>query len=115
MDAQSAKTGRRGLFTPSTWCRRGWTWPQLLIAVGLMAAGVYVTLPAWRDLVDVAISDEEQSHALLVPVVAAWLLWVRRERLRRYVPRATWVGPAVVAAGWLLHRVGDARNVYSFW
>jgi exosortase len=80
-----------------------------------MAIGVWATRDAWADIVQIAWHDDEQSHILLVTVVAAWLLWVRRERLRHYVPSATWVGPALVAAGWLLNRLGDSYNILSFW
>lgn len=99
----------------STWCRRGWTFRSLAAAVLLMGLGVLVTIDAWRDMLHVAMVDEEQSHALLVPFVAAGLLWVRRERLRKYVSRATWVGPVLVALGWALNRLGDSHNVLSLW
>lgn len=80
-----------------------------------MAGGVYVTSGAWSDIAGIALHDEEHSHILLVPLVAAWLFWVRRERLRKYVPSFTWVGPAVMALGWMLNRIGDYRSIQSFW
>ncbi len=80
-----------------------------------MALGVFVTMDAWRDMLHIAMVDEEQSHALLVPIVAAGLLWVRRERLRKFVVTATWAGPAFVALGWALNRLGDSHNILSLW
>jgi len=87
----------------------------MAVAALLMTLGVVATLGAWRDIFHIAMNDEEHSHILLVPLVAAWLLWVRRQRLRKYAPQATWVGPVFVAAGWLLNRIGDDHSIQSFW
>ena len=52
---------------------------------GLMGAlAVWVTLPAWQDIFLIAKTDEENSHIFLVPLVAMYLVWVRRFRLRRF-------------------------------
>lgn len=80
-----------------------------------MAAAVFATRGAWHDILTITDKDEEQSHAYLVPVVAAWLIWVRRERMRNYVQQAIWIGPAIVAVGWLMHWVGEAYNVWACW
>lgn len=80
-----------------------------------MAAGVFVTRDAWADIVHLARVDAEQSHVFLVPFVAGWLFWVRRERLRRYAPSVHWAGPLTVAAGWALNRAGEAWNLQSLW
>lgn len=98
-----------------TGCRRGWTARDLVLAFALVALAVYATWGAWWDIYDIAARDEEHSHAFLVPVVAAWLLWVRRERLRGYAPTGTWLGPVVVAIGWAVHRYGDANLVQTLW
>jgi exosortase len=92
-----------------------WTPGHFALAALLMAAGVLATLDAWRDIVRIALRDEEQSHVFLVPFVAGWLLWVRRDRLRDYVPSANWVGPAAVALGWALNFSGDTFLIQSFW
>lgn len=96
-------------------CRRGWTARDVVAALSLVALAVYATWGAWWDIYDIAARDQEHSHAFLVPVVAAWLLWVRRERLRGYSPTGTWLGPVVVAAGWAIHRYGDANLVQTLW
>jgi exosortase len=97
--------------------RARWRWSPLDLAVAalLMAAGAWATRDAWADMIHLALIDEEQSHALLVPLVAAWLFWARRERLRSYVPTHRWAGPACIALGGLLTFAGEARNVVSFW
>jgi exosortase len=75
--------------------------------VGLLAAAATVTWDAWADIAYFATRDEEQSHILLVPIVAVWLAWVRRGRLRRCPRDRRWVGPLLVAAGWAMYSLGD--------
>jgi exosortase len=95
--------------------RRGWTPPQLAVGLLLAALGVAATSDAWKDLWQVATSSEEQSHVFLAPIVAGWLFWVRRERLRRLTPEGRWIGPVVVALGWLLWSTGDLTLTQGFW
>ena len=64
-----------------------------------MALGVLATWEAWEDIAGIAMRDPEASQVFLAPIVAGWLVWVRRVRLRRYVARSTWAGPALVAFG----------------
>jgi len=80
-----------------------------------MAVGVFATLDAWRDIVRIAVQDEEQSHVFLVPLVAGWLFYVRRDRVRDYTPTANWVGPAMIALGWGLNLAGDSFLFQSLW
>jgi exosortase len=80
-----------------------------------MAGGVLATFDAWADVAEIVERDPESSQVYLVPVVAAWLFWVRRERLRGYVPNNRWLGPVLVALGWVLHREGDILLVQSLW
>ena len=50
-----------------------------------------------------------------MPIVFAWLVWARRQRLRRVVPTGTLIGPALIALGWLFYSVGDLRLYQSMW
>ena len=95
--------------------RNGWTPGHALGAVAMAAAGAAVTRDAWADIFYIARRDEESRHIFLVPVVVAWLLWVRRQRIRSCVPRAMFIGPAVAAVGWFLYSYGDAQLIQSFW
>lgn len=115
MNATTVQTASRRTSIPSPLRRSGWTFRHGLTAVVLMAVAVFATLDAWSDIFGIAMRDDEHSHLFLVPVVAAWLIWVRKERLRGYVQEATWVGPALVAFGWALNRVGDSYLVQVFW
>jgi len=75
-------------------------WPHVVATVALSALGVLCTCEAWVDIWRIAWQDPESSQILLVPVVAAWLVWVRRARLVHYQPLPSFLGPLVIAMGW---------------
>ena len=82
--------------------RRPWTFLDGAMAVGLAGLAVFATLGIWRSIFGYAIHSAEQSHIFLTPVIAAWLVWVRRERLHRCKPRRSVVGPGLIVMGCLL-------------
>jgi exosortase len=79
--------------------------------MGLAALAIAASWPVWEDIAEVAIHNEEQSHILLAPVIAAWLVWVRRARLRYCRPDWTMAGPALAVAGWALAVFGFGNAV----
>jgi exosortase len=89
--------------------------PHILLAALLVAAGVVATLPAWRDIFSIASLDEEYSHIFTVPLVALWLVYVRRARIRRTRPTGQLFGVLLVALGWALSLIGFYRGIQSFW
>lgn len=95
--------------------RNGWTIWHLLGAVALAAVGIAATWDIWQDIYNIAMRDEESSHIFLVPIVVLWLVYVRRKRMRYCQPKGLWLGPLVVAVGWLAHSVGDAYMYQSVW
>lgn len=80
---------------------RPWMARDIAMAVFLALLAVWACRDPFADILRVALKDVEQSHILLVPAVAGWLLWLRRSRLRyiRYQP-SVW-GPLLILAGWL--------------
>ena len=89
----------RSRFIPRLWLRNGWTvWHPLLLVI-LSVLGVLATLDAWQDIYRIAMKDEESSHIFLVPIVIAWLIWVRRGRFRRCRPVGGLIGLAFILAG----------------
>ena len=100
---------------PSAPSRRAfpwWTW----VAAGLLVAGAtWATRDALGHLLDVSITDSESSHVMLVPVIAAWLVYVRRARLGRVARRGGWVGPVVVAVGGAMYAAGAENMRYWTW
>lgn len=95
--------------------RQGWGLWHVAAGLSLVALGVAVTFDAWADIFRIAFRDEESSHIFLVPVVAIWMAWVRRIRLRRCPPTGTFIGPVVIGVGWLLYTIGFNNANQSFW
>lgn len=93
----------------------GWRPWHVLVLVLLVAAGFAVTWDAWTDILRIARKDSESSHVFLVPVVAFWLLYVRRRRIRLLHRRGSWIGPLVVLAGWGMHVAGATYLWQSVW
>ena len=89
--------------------RRSWQFSDGALAVGLAVLAVIATLGVWRLILAEGLKSEEQSHILLAPFVAAWLVWVRRNRLRLCRPTWSFVGPVLIAGGWALAVLGFTR------
>ena len=78
---------------------KAWS-PRGYIMLGLMLGlAVWTQRQPLLDIVRIVTRDEEQSHIFLVPLVAGWLLWLRRSRLRYVRLRPSLVGPAAVLVG----------------
>ena len=90
--------------------RGAWKFTDGVLLAALPALAIAAMWRTWADIINVAFRDEEQSHVLLAPIVAAWLLWTRRERLRMVRPRWSFPGPAVIALGWAAAEFGFARG-----
>ncbi|MEX0654168.1 MAG: exosortase/archaeosortase family protein [Phycisphaeraceae bacterium] len=95
--------------------RNGWTTWHVAGAAGMAAVAMLATRDVWADIYNIAMRDEESSHIFLVPIVVLWLLYVRRKRIRYCRPTGLWIGPLLVAAGWVAHSVGDAYMYQSIW
>ena len=90
-----------------------WTAWHGFAAVGLALVGVLATLDAWAEIAEIAWKDEEYSHIFLVPLVAAWMVWVRRMRIRHCRPIGTIVGPIIAAVGWGIASYGFYHRYQS--
>jgi exosortase len=87
----------------------------LAAAAGLLLVAVWVSLDAWLDIAHIAVTDEEASHILLVPMVAGWLFWARKDALSAVRPGTSWVGPALVAVGALVGWWGYHHQTQAAW
>ena len=67
------------------------------------------------DILGIAGRDQEQTYILLVPFVAAWLLWLRRSRFRYVRFRPSYTGPAAVILGSLMSWWGFESGTQIAW
>ncbi len=54
---------------------------------------------------------EEYSHGFLIPIVAAWLLWTRRDALRASLGPPVWAGPFLIVLASAMHIVGELSAI----
>jgi exosortase len=102
LDPPGSPSGRARWIPIATW--------GLLVLIAVATA-----FDAWRDIAQIATTDEEQSHVVLVPVVALWMAWARRARLRNFRPQGTLAGPAVIAVGWAMSAYGYYNATQALW
>lgn len=95
--------------------KQGWTTGHVVLSILFVLGAVAATSLAWRDIGAIASHDPEASHIYLVPVVAFWMVWVRRVRLLRCPPGGGIVGTGLVAIGWALSSIGYRYSIQSFW
>jgi exosortase len=95
--------------------RNGWTVWHAVGAVLAAAVAVLVAGNAWYDMVHIARRDEESSHVWLVPLVVAWLVFVRRSRLRTAVPGGRLPGTLLIGVGWFCWSYGFRHSIQSVW
>ena len=89
--------------------------PRIAAAAVLGAVAVAALYSAWSDIARFAYYDEEASHILMVPVVLAWLMYVRRRYLQTCRLQSSWLGPVVVVGGWLIAHLGFNHSIQCFW
>jgi exosortase D (VPLPA-CTERM-specific) len=79
----------------------------LALAVALIAFGgaLLELVRRWRV-------QEEYSHGFLIPIVAAAMLWTRREALLASLGRPSWAGPVILLFAMLLHITGELSAIY---
>ena len=99
---------------PLLWTERLTAW-HAVAAVWMAALAIVATGDVWADILLLARRDEENSHILLAPLVAVYLIWVRRQRLRYLRVRGRWIGVAIAAAGWTALTFGYARHMDGVW
>jgi exosortase len=92
----------------------GWRRLDLALLVGLVALAIGATARTWGEIFGQAIHSEEDSHILMALPIAAWLVWLRRGRLRLCRPSWTFLGPAMITGGVLLERLGLEQALEVF-
>ena len=54
---------------PQVLSKQGWSWQLVMQALALTVASFAATWDAWEDMWRITTSDDEASHAMLVPHV----------------------------------------------
>jgi exosortase len=92
-----------------------WTTSHLVFAAAMGALGVAATYDAWQDITHLFLKEPEYSHIVLAPVVAIWMIFVRRLRIRHCRPIGTGIGFLIAALGWAISSFGFYRGFQTLW
>jgi exosortase D (VPLPA-CTERM-specific) len=88
--------------------------PSLVIG----ALSLLLTFAAFHEgidrMVNAWLGTDEYSHGILIPFIAAFLVWQRRGELARIPFEGSWGGVAIVALGAILNLVGKLASVFAF-
>lgn len=95
--------------------RQGWAMWHGVGAAAFVVIAVALTWTPWVDIFRTAQVDEEQSHIFLVPIVAVWMIWARRVRVRNCPPTGQIIGPIIIAVSWAVYLFGFDNGYLSLW
>ena len=85
------------------------SWMMAFIAVLLLAVALRGSL---FELVRRWTTQEEYSHGFLIPIVAAWLLWTRRDALLASIGRPSWSGALLILLAMIMHVTGLLSAIF---
>lgn len=94
---------------------KAWTPGICLLLLAMLGVAFQVNRQPFLDILAIGLRDEEQSHIFLVPLIAAWLFWLRRSRLRYIRVRPSLSGPVCVIAGTLFSWWGFNSGTQIAW
>src|SRR3954463_13384515 len=92
-----------------------WTTSHLVFAAAMGALGVAATYDAWQDITHLFLKEPEYSHIVLAPVVAIWMIFVRRLRIRHCRPVGTGIRFLIAVFGWAVSSFGFYRGYQTLW
>ena len=97
---------------PTAWQSLSPVWRHALLGV---AAGWFVLLVAWHDTffhwLALVSANVTYSHALLVPLIAIWLVWRQKDVLALHTPRPSALGGLYLLIASLLWFAGTVAEV----
>ena len=95
--------------------QRKWQWHSLLLAGGLAAIAILITIDVWRDMLNLSLKDEESGYILMVPVVIAILIWARRRAIADARISHNWIGTLLLGLGWAVWSAGYRSGSHALW
>jgi exosortase D (VPLPA-CTERM-specific) len=87
----------------------------LLITVAIAASLVVLFFGFSKSILELVRRwsvEEEYSHGFLIPPIAAWLLWSRREAIVASLGRPSWIGPVLILVALAMHVVGELSALF---
>ena len=91
-----------------------WSYTPWFLAI--MVCGFMLLLPSFwggiSELVNRWDTQEEYSHGYLIPLVSAYLIWQRRDLLKRLEFRPAWLPVGIVALGAMISVIGEISAIY---
>lgn len=99
----------------SQWRTKGWNLQRMALLFASLAVVAWWGRRALEDIYVFAIGQTDNGYILCAPLVAGYLLWLRRSRLQfvRYRPNL-W-GPLIVALGLWMSDWGDQVGIQFAW
>lgn len=88
--------------------------PRVWLPVAASAVlAAYLCYDSLALMVDWWSNREEYSHGFLIPVISAYLVWQRSDRLRELPFTGSWAGVALAVGGLVLALVGELATIYT--
>ena len=85
-------------------------WGAVLVAVGLLLALFY---PGLSDMVKIWTEREEYGHGFLLPVIAAFLLWQKKDVVERLEMPGSWGGLGLALFGLVVFFAGSLSSIFA--
>jgi exosortase D (VPLPA-CTERM-specific) len=85
--------------------RAGTALLALTISVAVFSQALFELAVRWHR-------QEEYSHGFLVPVVAGWMLWTRRNSILSNMGQPAWSGSVLVLIAGILHVIGELSAIF---
>ena len=84
-------------------------WMLFAIAVGLL---IFVYSDALSKMVGWWETREEYGHGYLIPPIAAFLIWQKKNLLEKIEFKTSWLGVFIVAVGFFMFYAGNLSAIY---
>jgi exosortase D (VPLPA-CTERM-specific) len=92
---------------PRTNANRAWILGLIAVLLATIAfrGALFELVRRWT-------TQEEYSHGFLIPLVAAWLLWTRRDALLASIGRPAWTGAILILLAMVMHIIGQLSAIF---
>src|SRR5579864_7754304 len=84
----------------------------ILLSVALMAS-VLAVKTGLSQMLEWLLTMPEYSHGLIIPFIAAFLVWQRRDQIERMPFNGSWVGLVLVLFGAALGAIGKLSTLFT--